>query len=434
MKGYCLENLLTGLGSNVFGFCGFAICLITMPHNLSVLPCVSANVPVNIPTSVSKSFHPVVHSLLHAMKSETSNFESLNPDSPNSKPLNSGQPEATSLPLNTAPTTNGLPSQDSPKVATTFQTYLNELHCKYQALNDGNVANYIPELAKANPDWFGIAIATVNGDLFTVGDANQLFTIQSISKVFVQGLALEDHGREYFLTKVGVEPTGDAFNAIVLDEESKRPYNPMVNAGAIATTGLIKGSGPTERLNRMLAVFRRYIGHDIFVDISTYLSERTTGDRNRAMAYLMRNFGMINTGIEETLDLYFQQCSVMVSCQDLAVMAATLANRGINPITGERAVAACYIRDILSVMYTCGMYNFAGRWAYTVGLPAKSGVSGGIIVVVPNQIGIAVFSPRLDARGNSVRGVKVCEDISEYFGLHLFDSSMGCRTFLEKLF
>jgi glutaminase len=312
------------------------------------------------------------------------------------------------------------------------QTILDELYEKYLPLTTGKVANYIPELAKMNPDWFGIAIATVDGQVFSVGDADQLFTIQSISKVFVQGMALEDHGRDYFLTKVGVEPTGDAFNAIILDEQSKRPYNPMVNAGAIATTSLIKGANSTERLNRLLEMFQRYIGHDIFVDIATFTSERATGDRNRAMAYLMRNFGMIEGAIEEALDLYFQQCSIMVSCQDLAVMAATLANLGVNPITGERAVAATYVRDMLSVMYTCGMYNFAGEWAYRIGLPAKSGVSGGIIVVVPNQIGIAVFSPSLDDRANSVRGVKVCEELSDYFGLHLFDSSMGCRRFLER--
>ncbi|WP_416670919.1 glutaminase A [Egbenema bharatensis] len=312
------------------------------------------------------------------------------------------------------------------------QSILSELHTKYRSLTVGKVANYIPELAKMDPDWFGIAVATVDGQVFTVGEADQLFTIQSISKVFVQGMALEDHGRDYFLTKVGVEPTGDAFNAIILDEQSKRPYNPMVNAGAIATTSLIKGADPTERLNRMLEMFRRYIGHDIFVDIATFMSERATGDRNRAMAYLMRNFGMIDGAIDEALDLYFQQCSVMVSCRDLAVMAATLANLGVNPITGERAVAATYIRDILSVMYTCGMYNFAGEWAYRVGLPAKSGVSGGIIVVVPNQLGIAVFSPPLDDRANSVRGVKVCEELSDYFGLHLFDSSMGCQKFLQR--
>jgi glutaminase len=273
----------------------------------------------------------------------------------------------------------------------------------------------------------------VDGQIYEVGDFEQLFTIQSISKVFVQGLALEDHGRDYLLTRVGVEPTGDAFNAIVLDEQSKRPYNPMVNAGAIATTSLIKGSGPADKLNRMLDMFRRYVGHDIFIDVSTYVSERGTGDRNRAMAYLMHHFRMIDVDVDEALDLYFQQCSLMVNCRDLAVMAATLANQGVNPITGEQAVSGRYIRDILSVMYTCGMYNFAGEWAYTIGLPAKSGVSGGIIAVVPDQIGIAVFSPPLDARGNSVRGVKVCEALSEQFGLHLFDSSRGCRNFLGLL-
>jgi glutaminase len=314
-----------------------------------------------------------------------------------------------------------------------FQNYLNELHQKYQPLQAGKIADYIPELAKMNPDWFGISVVTAAGQIFEVGDTSQRFTIQSISKVFVQGLALEDHGREYLLSKVGVEPTGDAFNAIVLDEQSKRPYNPMVNAGAIATTSHIKGASHTVRLNRMLDMFRRYIGHDVSVDISTFVSEKTTGSRNRAMAYLMHNFGMIDFRVEEALDLYFQQCSLTVTCRDLAVMAATLANGGINPITGDRAVEAKYIRDILSVMYTCGMYNFAGEWGYTVGLPAKSGVSGGIITVVPNQMGIGIFSPPLDARGNSVRGVKVCEAMSQQFGLHLFDSSMGCQTFLERL-
>ncbi|MFQ4141613.1 glutaminase A [Chlorogloeopsis sp. ULAP02] len=304
-----------------------------------------------------------------------------------------------------------------------LQSFLDDLHDKYKSEQEGAVADYIPELAKVNPDAFSICIVTINGDVYRVGDYNQLFTIQSISKVFVYGLALEDHGREYILTRVGVEPTGDAFNAIVLDEESKRPYNPMVNAGAIATTSLIKGFGASERLNRMLDMFRRYIGHDVFVDIAVFTSERTTGHRNRAMAHLMLNFGMIDEPIDEALDLYFQQCAVMVNCHDLAVMAATLANKGINPITKEQAVDSRYIKDILSVMYTCGMYNFAGEWAYKVGLPAKSGVSGGIIAVVPNQMGIAVFSPRLDLRGNSVRGVKVCEELSQYFGLHLFECS-----------
>lgn len=322
----------------------------------------------------------------------------------------------------------------SPDLKASFlQTCLNDLYQKYLPLQEGQVADYIPELAKADPNCFSICIATVDGQIYTVGNSDHLFTIQSISKVFVHGLALEDHGRNYLLTRVGVEPTGDAFNAIVLDEGSKRPYNPMVNAGAIATTSLIQGKTPTERLNRMLDMFRRYTGRSVYLDAATYVSERSTGDRNRAMAYLMHHFGMIQDDVSTSLDLYFQQCSLMVSCRDLAIMAATLANQGTNPITQEQAVDARYIRDILSVMYTCGMYNFAGEWAYKIGLPAKSGVSGGIIAIVPDQVGIAVFSPPLDERGNSVRGVKVCEDLSHQFGLHLFDSSRGCRLFLKRI-
>ncbi|MDH6055754.1 glutaminase A [Umezakia ovalisporum] len=304
-----------------------------------------------------------------------------------------------------------------------FLAVLNDLYSQYKSLKEGQLANYIPELAKVNPELFSICIATVDGQTYSVGNHQQQFTIQSISKVFAYGLALEDHGRDYVLTKVGVEPTGDAFNAIILDEQSKRPYNPMVNAGAIATTSLIKGSGATERLNRVLDMFSKYTGHNALVDISVFTSERSTGHRNRAIAHLMLNFGMIDHKIEEVLDLYFQQCAVMVNCQDLALMAATLANRGINPITGKQALDSRYIKDILSIMYTCGMYNFAGEWAYKVGLPAKSGVCGGIIAVVPHKIGIGVFSPLLDMRGNSLRGVKVCEELSRRLGLHLFECS-----------
>ena len=324
----------------------------------------------------------------------------------------------TTDPDNSHPVTPRLPTQPA-----LLQSAIDDLHSQYQSLQTGTIASYIPELAKMNPDWFSICIATVDGQCFEVGDSRQLFTIQSISKVFVYGLALEDHGREPVLTRVGLEPTGDAFNAIVLDEKSKRPYNPMVNSGAIATTSLIKGKGATERLNRMLAMFERYIGHESFIDMPTFMSERMTGHRNRAMAHLMLNFGMMDEKIDEALDLYFQQCSLMVNCLDLAVMAATLANRGSNPLTQVQAIPACYVRDILSVMYTCGMYDFAGEWAYTVGLPAKSGVSGGVIVVVPGRMGIAIFSPPLDRRGNSVRGVKVCENLSQRFGLHLFDAT-----------
>lgn len=315
-----------------------------------------------------------------------------------------------------------------------FQGFIEELYLKYRNLKEGAVARYIPELAKADPDWFSICVVTVDGQVFEVGDSSQLFTIQSISKVFAYGMALEDRGRETLLRKVGVEPTGDPFNSIIrLDENSKRPDNPMVNAGAIATTSLIQGRNSTERVNRLLEMFRNYTGRDVFIDISVFMSERTTGHRNRALAHLMYHFGMIDERIDEALDLYFQQCSILVNCHDLAVMAATLANKGINPITQNRAVTIKYIRDILSVMYTCGMYNYAGQWAYEVGIPAKSGVSGGIIAVVPNQVGIAVFSPLLDVHGNSVRGIRVCEELSRHFELHMFDLPMGCTHFLQKL-
>jgi glutaminase len=315
-----------------------------------------------------------------------------------------------------------------------FQRFLDDLYDKYRDVDDGTLACYIPELAKANPNWFAISVVTTDGRTFQTGDVDQSFTIQSISKVFVYGMALEDHGRQGLLKKVGVEPTGDPFNSLIrLDEDSKRPDNPMINAGAIATTSLIKGNDPTERLNRLLNMFQRYVGRDMFIDISVFMSERSTGHRNRAMAHLMLNFGMIDGKIDEALDLYFQQCSLLVNCHDLAMMAATLANYGIHPLTGERAVDSCYVRDILSVMYTCGMYNFAGEWAYKVGIPAKSGVSGGIIAVVPNQAGIAVFSPLLDRRGNSVRGVRVFEELSKEFRWHLFEPNMEHSPFLDEL-
>jgi glutaminase len=313
---------------------------------------------------------------------------------------------------------------DLAAIASPLQAYLEELHRTYLPLRDGAVADYIPELARAHPDWFGICIVTIDGKVYKVGNYAQEFTIQSASKPFVYGRALEDHGRDYVLSKVGVEPSGDAFNSIVLDEGSNRPYNPMVNAGAIATAGLIEGENPAERMNRLLEMFRRYTGREIRLDVSVFVSERTTGDRNRAIAYLMRNFGMLQGNLEETLDLYFQQCSLLVTCHDLGVMAATLANDGVNPITGERAADAAYVQDMLSVMYTCGMYDFSGEWAYRVGLPAKSGVGGGILAVVPRKLGIGVFSPPLDSRGNSVRGVKVCTEISQHFGLHSFNT---CR-------
>ena len=302
-----------------------------------------------------------------------------------------------------------------------FRTTLQELHAKYRGVDDGKVADYIPELALARPEWFGISVVTVDGQAYDVGDHDQPFSIQSVSKPFVFGQALDDHGRDAVLAKVGVEPTGEAFNAIVLDEASNRPFNPLVNAGAIATADLIHGKDFADRIKRLMAMFGRYAGRDLHIDNAIFLSERTTGHRNRAIAHLMLNFGMVSEQIPDSLELYFQQCAVMVNAHDLAVIGATLANAGVNPLTHQRAILQQHVKDVLSVMLTCGMYDYAGEWAYRVGLPAKSGVGGGICAVVPGVAGIGVFSPLLDERGNSVRGIKVCEELSTRFGLHAFE-------------
>lgn len=316
-------------------------------------------------------------------------------------------------------------------VTSPFRSYLLELHDKYRDAKEGAVADYIPELALAKPEWFGICVVTADGKEFEVGDCDKLFTIQSISKAFIYGLALEDNGREYVNSKVSVEPTGEAFNSIILDEATNRPYNPMVNAGAIATTDLIKGNGATERLKRILDMFRRYTGREVDVNVPVFLSEKATGNRNKAIAYLMLNFGMVTDRIEETLDLYFQQCSIMVNGRDLAMMAATLANGGVNPVTQERAIDERYVQDVISVMLTCGMYDYSGEWTYQVGIPAKSGVGGGITAVVPQKLGIGIFSPPLDAKGNSYRGIQVCKDISHDFGLHLFNVAPSEKNLTE---
>lgn len=299
--------------------------------------------------------------------------------------------------------------------------HLFDLHRRYASDDRGTIADYIPELAKADPSHFGICLATIDGQIYEVGDSRQPFTIQSISKPFVYGLALEDRGSDTVLARVGVEPSGEAFNSIVFDERSNRPFNPMVNAGAIATTALIAGGGHGERLARMLAMFARFTGHRVDIDETVYRSEKSTGHRNRAIAYLELNAGMIEEPVDDHLDLYFRQCSVLVDARDLAVMAATLANGGVHPQTGEVAMGRPQVRSILSVMSSCGMYDFSGEWGFRVGLPAKSGVSGGIIAALPGQFGIGVYSPLLDAQGNSVRGIAACEDLCRHFDLHVYE-------------
>ena len=304
-------------------------------------------------------------------------------------------------------------------IASPLRQVLREVHAAWQPVTDGVVADYIPELARAEASWFGLSVVTLDGQVCEVGDSERPFTVQSVSKPFVYGLALDHHGVAAVLQRVGVEPTGDPFNAVMVDERSCRPHNPMVNAGAIATADLVPGDGPTERLRTLLGAFQRYAGRPVQIDGAVFTSERETGHRNRAIAHLIRNFGSLSSRIDETLDLYFQQCSILVTSRDLATMAATLANGGVNPLTGERAIDARHVRAVLSVMYSCGMYDSAGRWTFEVGLPAKSGVSGGVLAVVPGQGGIGVFSPPLDASGNSVRGVGACRELARRYDLHL---------------
>jgi glutaminase len=303
--------------------------------------------------------------------------------------------------------------------------FLQDLHCEIAQIRDGTLATYIPELALANPDWFGICLVTAGGNVYEVGDSQQPFTIQSISKPFVYGLALEDNTRAEVLAKVGVEPTGDAFNAISLEAKTGRPRNPMINAGAIATSGLIAGKNPAARFKRVLDVFSLYAGRELAIDETVYRSEAETGHRNRAIGHMLRNFNILTEPPEPVVDQYFKQCSISVTCRDLAMMAATLANRGVNPITKKQAIRGEYVENVVSVMASTGMYDYAGEWLYRIGMPAKSGVAGGVIAVLPGQLGIGVFSPLLDEHGNSVRGIKVCDALSRSLSLHAFNLPQG---------
>jgi len=283
----------------------------------------------------------------------------------------------------------------------------------------GEVASYIPELADADPSWFGISMVTADGSVYEVGDTRLEFTIQSISKPLTFALALEAIGEEEVRKHVDVEPSGEAFNSITLQPGTGLPLNPMVNAGAIATTSLIEPLGFDRPIDRILNEYSAFAGRDLAIDDSVFGSENDTGHRNRAIAYLLKNADVVGHEVEDVVETYFRQCSTLVTCRDLAVMAATLASSGFNPVTRERVLREDTVRNVLSVMASCGMYDSAGDWLYTVGLPAKSGVAGGIIAVLPGQLGIAVYSPPLDAHGNSVRGIKVCEDLSDELHLHV---------------
>ena len=300
-----------------------------------------------------------------------------------------------------------------------LQRYLEQLHDRFTDLSDGAVATYIPELSKADPAWFGLGIVTVDGQVYQAGDSRQPFTIQSISKPFTYGMALEDRGDAEVSRKIDVEPSGETFNSISVEPNTGRPRNPMINAGAIVASSLVDGATRAAKFSRILARFSAYSGRELEVDETVYQSESATGHRNRAIAHLLRSYEILEGDPEDALEVYFRQCSILVTARDLAVMGATLANDGVNPITGVRALRAQEVPRVLSVMATCGMYDYSGNWIFRVGMPAKSGVAGGVVAVLPGQLGVACFSPRLDVKGNSVRGIAVCEALSREIGLHM---------------
>lgn len=297
---------------------------------------------------------------------------------------------------------------------------LRALHAELKDDRAGAVATYIPALAEADPDHFAISVATVSGETLGVGDTAERFTLQSIVAPFLYGAVLDGSGRASVLERVGVEPSGNPFHEIVFSTRDNRPTNPMVNSGMLAVASMLPGATPSERLAGMLDHLALFMGRRPEVDMRAYVSEKTTAHRNRSIAHLLRNAARIDGEVEPLLDLYTQACSVAVTSEDLALMAATLANAGVNPRTGERALRGQSLRDVLTVMFTCGLYEASGLWAYRVGVPAKSGVAGGIIAVVPGVMGVGVYSPRLDESGNSARGMQACDRLVGRLGLHVF--------------
>jgi glutaminase len=305
--------------------------------------------------------------------------------------------------------------------------YLLEVAEAVREDDGGAVADYIPQLAEASPDTLAIAVTTVNGRTHAAGDVDVEFSIQSISKPFAYAAAIMDRGLERVLRTVGLEPSGEAFNELSLETGTHRPKNPMINAGAIATHQLLLGEDADEdaRVERALDFFSRLAGRPLAVDRAVYESEMATADRNFAIAHMLRTHGVIAGAAHDVVDGYTRQCSITVTAADLSVMAATLACGGVQPVTGERVVDAATARHTLAVMAGSGMYDAAGSWLTTVGIPAKSGVSGGLIGALPGQVGIGAMSPRLDEHGNSVRGVKMFERLSRDMGMHLMQPSTG---------
>lgn len=308
------------------------------------------------------------------------------------------------------------------------QAYVDSILEECVPNTSGAVADYIPELAAADPDRFGICIASTDGYLYEAGDARDRFTIQSISKPLTYGLALADRGFTRVDAKIAVEPSGDAFNEISLEPDSGRPRNAMINAGAITAASLVAGADHDEAFERTRRCYSAFAGRELELDEDVYRSETASGFRNRAIGYMLRTVGVIEDDPDPIVERYFRQCSLLVDARDLALMAATLANNGVHPRTGERVLDPQIVERVLSVMTTCGMYDGAGDWVSAVGMPAKSGVGGGILAVLPGQIGVAVFSPRLDDHGNSARGVEACRRLSRELELHFLHVARGARS------
>uniref|UniRef100_A0A914WQN2 glutaminase n=1 Tax=Plectus sambesii TaxID=2011161 RepID=A0A914WQN2_9BILA len=307
-----------------------------------------------------------------------------------------------------------------------FVEMMKEIYDKCKPITSGQTAQYIPQLARADPNKWGVSICTVDGQRVSFGDAKMPFCFQSVSKAFNYALLASDIGADEVHSYVGQEPSGRFFNEICLDRNSK-PHNPMVNSGAIVVSSLIKKDwNMADRFDYMLSEYKK-MAADEFIGFNnaTFLSERDTADRNFALSYFMKEchcFPETRNQVRDVLDFYFQLCSLEGNCESLAVMAATLANGGVCPLTSEKCLANRPCRDVLSLMYSCGMYDYSGQFAFHVGLPAKSGVSGALIVVIPNLLGICMFSPPLDKMGNTVRGVEFCKEMIEKFKFHNYDT------------
>jgi glutaminase len=302
------------------------------------------------------------------------------------------------------------------------QTAVNTAHTKYQNLREGKNADYIPALAKVNPNLFGIAVVTSDGKTYTAGDVKTEVSIQSISKVFTMARVIQDQGPEAIEKRIGVDATGMRFNSIVSVEFAQKALggpgeiNPLVNPGAITATSMIQGNTSDQMWAKIIGTYNDFAGRQLSVLQDVYKSESDTNQRNQAIGMLMAAYGYIKKDPAQATDLYTRQCSVGVNAKDLATMAATLAFGGRNPVTGKQVLNPAYVPDVLAVMATAGLYDDSGKWLYHTGLPAKSGVGGGIIAVSPGNFGIAVISPPLDDAGNSVRAQKAITDISATLG------------------